>query len=167
MSMSLPTNKKKHKHCDLIWAWTEGTKIEKYNYYKCDWKIELYPNWREDEEYRIHDPYRELKEAAQNPDKEIALIKYSDGSPVERPSWESCVFWTFTNHPEYYAIRDKPITTKKVKMWQWICQHADKTFSLSSCFFSSKEHAEKNISLTVIKPALWSEIEVGAKEPHA
>jgi hypothetical protein len=167
MSMSIRTNKEKHKHYDLIVAWAEGTEIEYLNESDGHWYLASTPVWHSNNEYRIRDPYRELKEAAQNPDKEIALIKYSDGSPVEKPSWESCVFWTFTNHPEYYAIRDKPITTKKVKMWQWICQHADKSFYLSTCFYSSKDHAEDNISLTVIKPALWSEIEVDAKEPNA
>jgi hypothetical protein len=150
----------KHKHYDLIMAWAEGSKIETLDSETGKWK-QTEPLWFEDEEYRVYDPYRELREAVKDPNKEVALIKYSDGSPIEEPNWESGKFWDFTNLPDYYAIRDKPKTTKKVKMWQWLLQNDSNKFFASNRFYLSAEDVTKDhITSKVIGIVPWTEIEV-------
>jgi hypothetical protein len=147
----------KHKHYDLIMAWAEGSKIETLDSETGKWK-QTEPLWFDSEEYRVYDPYLVFKEALKDPNKEIALVKYSDGAPIEKPTWKSGTYWNFTNPPDYYAIRDKP--TKIVSMWQWIClSHNEKLFT-SSSFYANRKQAETNTTSKVIGPAKWTEIEV-------
>lgn len=52
----------KHKHHDLIIAWANGSKIEVKSNISPAWRIENYPSWYEDDEYRIHyEPKIEVK----------------------------------------------------------------------------------------------------------
>jgi hypothetical protein len=147
----------KHKHYDLIMAWAEGSKIETLDSETGKWK-QTEPLWFDSEEYRVYDPYLVFKEALKDPNKEIALVKYSDGSPIEKPTWKSGTYWNFTNPPDYYAIRDKP--TKIVSMWQWIYLLNGKLFT-SGNFFMSREDVNKHLTIAkVVGPAKWTEIEV-------
>jgi hypothetical protein len=53
----------KHKHYNLILQWAEGSKIETLDSETGKWK-QTEPLWFDSEEYRVYDPYRELREAA-------------------------------------------------------------------------------------------------------
>ena len=53
---------KPHKHAALIKAWADGAEIEMLASGGA-WLIRESPSWSLGIEYRIHDPYRELKEA--------------------------------------------------------------------------------------------------------
>jgi hypothetical protein len=140
-------------------AWAEGSKIETLDSETGKWK-QTEPLWFDSEEYRVYDPYRELKEAAKDPNKEIALVKYSNGLPIEKPTWKSGENCNFPNPPDYYEIRDKP--TKIVSMWQWIClsevEH-ERIFTTTG-FYENREQLIKNTTAKVVGPAKWTEIEV-------
>ena len=66
-------NLKPHKHVEVIKAWADGHQIEERDpighiklggdYIDNDWHLKATPLWREDFEYRIYDPLREVKEA--------------------------------------------------------------------------------------------------------
>ena len=58
-----------HVHADLIKAWADGAEIE--TVFNERWETIKCPNWYSDCKYRIKDPYRELKEAAKDPTKQI------------------------------------------------------------------------------------------------
>jgi hypothetical protein len=67
-------------------------------------------------QYRIADPYAELKAAAKDQTKQIRCIsgdkKWYDGDP-DNDSWE----WTYS--PNEYEIRDKPKPKKVAKYLCW------------------------------------------------
>jgi hypothetical protein len=88
--------------------WAEGAEVEYEESPGVFVKTPL-PNWHVANNYRIHDPYRELKEAAKDPNKEIALIKDVNGIPYGDDTWHSGDYWKFTEAPDRYAIRDKVI----------------------------------------------------------
>jgi len=100
-------------------------------------------------------PYRELEEAAKDPSKMIRLINNGRYGSTES-DWFSCAPWKWEYPPECYEIRDK---TKK-KLYQWICQdkETDEYFTTSS--FYPLEGTEELSYAKLIKPALWTEIEV-------
>jgi hypothetical protein len=104
----------KMKHYDLIVKWAEGAKIEVYNRLIDDYTIVAHPIWEEDAEYRVYDPYRDLKKAAEDPTKEVGLIKDYKGVKYEHPRWEPGIFWNWTSPPDYYEIRDKHNAKKQL-----------------------------------------------------
>jgi len=87
----------KHVHADLIKAWADGAEIEQ-RLLDGPWSPVNSPAWHSSFEYRIKDPYRELKEAAKDPNKEIRC----NGS-----DWYDGTYWAFNLPPEDYEIRDK------------------------------------------------------------
>ena len=102
----------RHKWADLIHAWADGAEIEYRNIDTDTWMIDRNPWWNvEVFEFRLHDPYRELKEAAKDPTKEVLCM---GKLPAEGASWQ------FDNNPILYEIRDKPKAKRKVKVFGWI-----------------------------------------------
>jgi hypothetical protein len=104
---------KPHKHCELIKQWADGHTIEHLSL-DGTWTICDGPLWNEFTEYRIHDPYRELKAAAADPTKQIRInggVDWIDAGEFN---------WTWTSSPSNYEIRDKPVEKKKVKLLAWI-----------------------------------------------
>jgi hypothetical protein len=98
---------KPHKHCELIKQWADGAEIEVFDARDNCWEV-CTPGWYEGVEYRIHDPYRELKEAAKDPTKQI---RWQDGD------WKDVgATWEWSSSPKDYEIRDKPVEKKKVKL---------------------------------------------------
>lgn len=142
---------KPHIHAALIKQWADGAEIE---WLDGDgiWAVTKNPAWDKGIHYRIKDPYRELKEAAADPTKEVGILL--EGG--------TAVFYAFGTHfdwglePDQYAIRDKPKT--KVTMWQWIYQ------SGNGVYITQGFHAEAPSRATrkIIGPAPWTEIEVEA-----
>ena len=68
-----------------IHAWADGAKIEKQHWSSDDWIIVDCPEWdNPNYKFRIVDPYRELKEAAKDPTKQIRVTPFydSDGKPL-------------------------------------------------------------------------------------
>jgi len=104
----MATKMKPHVHAALIKQWADGVEIEYFDTYKKCWiPTVLGPAWDPGMRYRIKDPYRELKEAAADPNKEIRLLK-SDGNGKHSP-WQSAGYgWEWVFPPEEYEIRDKP-----------------------------------------------------------
>ena len=103
---------KPHKHCELIKAWADGAEVEYL--FGDEWVKLASPTWDTPGEYRIHDPYRELKEAAKDPTKQIRInggVDWVDAGEFN---------WTWTASPSDYEIRDKPVEKKKVKLWAWL-----------------------------------------------
>ncbi len=137
---------KKHKHYDLIVAWAAGNEIEYLDGSDGRWYIASTPVWHGNNEYRIRDPYRELKAAALDPNKRIQL----------RGSKAIFTGGNFDLPPEYYEILDKP----KVKMWQWILRGDSEQYFTTSSFYATEDDVAKDFTSAVIKPAPWTEIEV-------
>ena len=102
----------KQPHADLIHAWAEGAEIE-----YCEqgvWYVTNSPGWEAHGQYRIKDPYRELKEAAKDPTKQIRLRDFS---------WkDSGHDWSFNEATENYEIRDKPKEKQRVTLCAWVHQ---------------------------------------------
>ena len=139
----------KHKHADLIHAWADGAEIEKFNH--GIWEDDELPMWYPNFQYRIKDPYRELKAAAADPTKQIRIKGAANWFDVGDYAWN----WDAP--VEDYQIRDKP--KAKVKMWQWVCRTKRGT-SLSSRFYP---HAPVlGVGIEVLFRAPWTEIEVDA-----
>ena len=111
----------KHKWADLIHAWADGAEIEGHDSLWPDdfWRVKEYPLWNSDHWiFRLADPYRKLKEAANDPTKEIRFLK-SDGTHSEWDIDDPC---QFVFAPDRYEIRDKPAPkpkTRKVKLLGW------------------------------------------------
>ena len=141
----------KHVHAALIHAWADGAEIETCIHGV--WGETDTPGWYANHQYRIKDPYAELRAAAADPTKEIRVKDhgYSDWQPGK--NWlvddGGYLFWY---KPESYEIRDKP--KQKVKMWQWIYRS-----SIGGIHCTSQFHAE-DPTKQFIGPALWTEIEV-------
>jgi hypothetical protein len=101
---------KPHKHCELIKQWADGHTIEHLSL-DGRWVLCDGPLWNEFTEYRIRNPYRELKAAAADPTKQI---RWQGGE------WKDAeANWEWASPPEEYEIRDKPKATKKVKLLAW------------------------------------------------
>jgi hypothetical protein len=140
----------KHKHYNLILQWAEGAQIERLDQETGEWEL-THPMWFDCEEFRLYDPYRELREAAKDPNKEIRFNKNSEWMPASH--------WVFSYPPECYEIRDKP--KKKVKMWQWLLQNDSKRFFTSNRFYLTAEDvARDHVTSKVIGLVPWTEIEV-------
>jgi hypothetical protein len=45
-------------------------------------------------------------------------------------------------------------------MWQWILQGDSEQYFTTSSFYATKDDVAKDFSSTIIRPALWTEIEV-------
>ena len=140
---------KPHVHAELIKQWADGEfKIERQtnngNWIPCP-----FPTWIAEVNYRIKDPYAELKAAAADPTKQVrcGLGPWMDGGEYA---------WEWLDGPHHYEIRDKP--KPKVKMWQWIVQRSDGSV-FSTIDFYAKAPADFGTS-AVIGKALWTEIEV-------
>jgi hypothetical protein len=86
------------KHYDLIIAWANGAKIE-FKEPNGNWSEAFYPSWDINTEYRLLDPYRALKEAAEDPNKEIRC--------GFNESWSDQNDWEWIFPPGLYEIRDK------------------------------------------------------------
>jgi len=143
---------KPHVHSKEIHAFAEGYEIE---YLSCigEWLITNNPAWDKNVKYRIKDPYRELKEAAADPTKQIRLKGrdwYGDWYGVGEYALQP---WSFNYPLECYEIRDKPAPKQKVKMWQWVFKDSTGRVYLGSKFFP-------DIPKHGIKRADWTMIEV-------
>ena len=137
---------KPHVHTDLIHAWADGAEIEEFSVI-LDWFPQPNPRWDVSTEYRIKDPYAELKAAAKDPTKQIRFVGCT---------WRDAGHhWNFNDLPEQYEIRDKP--KAKVKMWQWIYRTSDGDIYITARFHTD---ATCIAGAAVIGPALWTEIEV-------
>jgi hypothetical protein len=101
-----------HVHAKEIHAFAEGYEIE-VEVSENWWQTTDHPQWDVCLKYRIKDPYRELKEAAEDPTKQIRLLD-RDGKGRHSPYESAGYVWTWLFPPEHYEIRDKP--TPKVKM---------------------------------------------------
>jgi hypothetical protein len=102
---------KPHVHADLIHAWCEGAEIECFNPRNCEWSVAGTPAWDYNVEYRIKDPYAELKAAAKDPTKQISC---------DPNIWQdSGANWNWNMPVDCYQIRDKPKPKKQVKLLAW------------------------------------------------
>lgn len=109
----------KHKWAKEIHAWADGAEIESHHvsWVHAKFVLDNNPNWDDEGwEFRIADPYRELKEAAKDPKKQIRYQSES-GNWGE---WHGPDIWTFEYPVERYQIRDKPKPKRKVKLYQWL-----------------------------------------------
>lgn len=108
-----------HKHAEVIKAWADGAKIEYRPSAQFPWKAVFRPLWREDTEYRVHDPLREFKEAVaagktlqlqiSEPDGSGASKWYDVSSRVVDGWWEQFKSdGTFGSDPRRYKLRVKP-----------------------------------------------------------
>ena len=105
---------KPHKHAELIKAWADGHEVEYLSVSADKWLPCQSPYWADDTEYRIHDPYRHLKEAAADPTKQIRInggVDWIDAGEFN---------WTWTSSPSNYEIRYKPVEKRKVKLLAWL-----------------------------------------------
>ncbi len=150
---------KPHVHAELIKAWADGAEIE-YLYDGKEWRYSSSPSWDRGLAYRIKDPYRELKEAAADPTKQIRLKGrdwYGDWYGVGEYALQP---WSFNYPLECYEIRDKP--KEKIKMWQWIYKQGDR-FLLTREFFGEEPclaNPREAYRSQVISRADWTMIEV-------
>ncbi len=138
---------KSHVHAELIKQWADGAEVEYKDFANGTWKKVDHPAWIPEAIYRIKDPYAELNAAAADPTKQVS-------NPATGLAWKDCgsYKWVWSEPPESYAIRDKPL---KVKMWQWIVKRSD------GSLFSTIDFYEQEPDMAgVYKPALWTEIEV-------
>jgi hypothetical protein len=114
----------KHKHADAIKAWADGAQIEHLSL-DGTWVLCNGPLWNEFTEYRIYDPYAELKAAAQDQTKQIRLIGgewYDAGERV----------WLWVHTPDSYKIRNKP-AARKVKLLAWLVAGELRWFTEDTC----------------------------------
>jgi hypothetical protein len=148
-----------HVHYNLIMEWAKGAEIE-YEEAPGVFIKTLLPNWHPGNTYRIHDPYRELKEAAKDPNKEIRLAKDKNGVPYGDDCWHSGDYWQFTEAPDRYAIRDKPKTKKKVLLWQWVLKDTAGRYFTTCVFYPNEEAVAEDFSSKIVGIAPWTEIEV-------
>jgi len=132
-----------HVHAKEIHAFADGYEIEHWRYGK--WEVSTTPMWWEEDKYRIKDPYRELKEAAADPTKQIRLR--TSGVWIDGDFG----IWGWDSPPEHYEIRDKP--KAKVKMWQWIFKDAAGMYYISTDF-------RKDKPVNSVQHADWTMIEV-------
>jgi hypothetical protein len=117
----------KHKHCELIKAWADGHTIE-HLHDGMWWKLP-HPIWDNEACYRLHDPYRELKEAAADLTKQI---RYNPPDSVGAEWRDAGHGWEWCFPPEEYEIRDKPVEKKKVKLLAWLANSELRWFSEGS-----------------------------------
>ena len=96
--------------------------------------------------------------------EQIAVMQhYANGGKVEYKTIGASP-WDSTPNPQWnwtgtdYRIA-QPTT---FKMWQWIVQtNTEKTCYLTNHFYATKEEATAwNKPFTILKPALWTEIEL-------
>ena len=107
---------KPHKHAELIKQWADGHEIEYLSVSADKWLPCQSPYWADDTEYRIRDPYRELKAAAADPTKQI---RYNPPDSVGAEWRDAGHGWEWCFPSEEYEIRDKPVEKKKVKLLAW------------------------------------------------
>lgn len=90
----------KHKHAECIKAWADGAQIERLGI-DGYWADDPIPYWYVERQYRVKDPYAELKAAAADPTKQIRCGCYG--------AWRSSGHkWGFDAPADSYEIRDKP-----------------------------------------------------------
>jgi hypothetical protein len=96
--------------------------------------------------------------------EQIAVMQYfANGGKVETKSKSNEVTWRPITTPLWSWDKDdyRIAKPKKQKMWQWIIQQRDGCICMTAYFFKTKEDVLSTYtSYTVIKPALWTEIEV-------
>ena len=95
---------------EVMQAYCDGCEIETV-IPGAEWWVPSEPSWNwPHHDYRIKDPYAELKAAAQDPTKQIR-----DGG-----LWQDAGHkWNWTFLPEAYEIRDKPRAKKQIKLMAW------------------------------------------------
>ena len=113
-------NLRPHVHSELIKAWADGHKIERYYVTHSNWIIELNPIWNKNYEYRIYDPLREVKEA------------YENGSTIEQYNLETgkvVLSYKLDEYKEYLkrnTIEGLPIFTPSWNTkWGWRIKPVD------------------------------------------
>lgn len=145
---------KKHKHCKEIKAWADGNEIELYSDSMKSWiKFNIpYPEWYEHTQYRVYDPYRELKEAEVE-GKTIQLICDD--------TWYDLVNVEIAYVHPVAEYRIKPDEPKLIKRWQWVFKGKNYLW-LKSEFFTEQELKEylDKYNLEVVQKAEWTEIKV-------
>jgi hypothetical protein len=103
---------KPHKHAAVIKAWADGAEIECLHRGLQTWRMSHQPLWNEDAEYRIADPYRELKEAHAR--GETIECKGTDGwFKVASPTW-----WPGTEyriHDQYRDLKEAHARGEKIE----------------------------------------------------
>ena len=95
--------------------------------------------------------------------EQIAVMQHFDnGGQVEYLDDELDDNWYHCDNPSWnwdecqFRIAQPP----KQKMWQWIMQ-TDNTVWITYKFYPNKDAVQQNFTqIPVIKPALWTEIEV-------
>jgi len=99
---------KAREQAEVMLHFANGGEVE-YSYTGDSFHVTDKPSWNWSvNDYRIKDPYRELKEAAKDPTKQIRILG---------GNWMDSDFpWTFDFFPVEYEIRDKPKPMKKVKL---------------------------------------------------
>jgi len=107
---------------EVMLHWASGGECE-YSYDGEYFICTEEPIWDWDSyDYRIKDPYAELKAAAKDPTKQIR---------IKKGNWHDVGYhWEFDSKVENYEIRDKPKATKKVKLLAW--------FNGSNLFWETK-----------------------------
>ncbi len=96
--------------------------------------------------------------------EQIAVMQhFANGGEVACLFDEINDIWYHCNHPSWnwekyqFRIAQPP----KQKMWQWIVQQKNGDICITAYFFKTKEDVLSTYtSYTVIKPALWTEIEL-------
>ena len=89
----------KHKHCDLIKAWADGTEIQqKHPIAPRKWEdIEKFPSWSDSMEYRIKPKvikYRNFlwySECSARP--LVSLCTYEEHKGEPREGWKNFIKW--------------------------------------------------------------------------
>ena len=128
----------KHKWAKEIHAWADGADIEGRwgNNNEHRWIKDRNPSWNDPaRQFRIADPYRDLKEAAKDPTKQIRHLYGGvwDG-------WRDFgTTWTWCLPPENYQIRDKPKEKRKVKLYQWLYKYGNESYLIC-------DHTTRNCS---------------------
>ena len=105
---------------EIMQAYCDGAVIEYKQHMSSYWCVATTPTWAWDNiDFRVKDPYAELKVAAQDPTKQIRCLR------DEMPMWSSDAFgWDFIEKfpyrkPSDYEIRDKPKAMKQIKLQAW------------------------------------------------
>lgn len=86
----------KHKHYNEIIAWAEGKEIESRGPEETLWHDSPNPSWYPNWEYRVKDPYRELKEA------------FAAGKTIQflvMGEWRNVIDPTWVGLPEEYRVK--------------------------------------------------------------
>lgn len=118
---------KPHKYAECIHAFADGHKIEEKKFIdhrNFSWVLNDSPSWDKETEYRIYDPYREIKEAFKRGEiiqfqSEYCDIGWHDYDQGSEPSWESVYYTKWRIKPkedfkigEWVIVKNQNIVTR-------------------------------------------------------